>query len=155
MAKAVKKKTVAAKATKKKAIVAKATKKKAIVAKATKKKPVAAKATKKTTESVLQHHMQALLARNLDEILKDYCKASILCTPMGTARGLKEIQDFFAQALSGFTPEALANMKNIRQEIDGDYAYILWSALPVVSFGGDTFHVRDGKIIMQTFVSQM
>lgn len=155
MAKAAKKKTVAAKATKKKAIVAKATKKKAVAPKATKKKPVAVKATKKTTGSVLQHHLQALLARNLDEIIKDYCEDSVLCLPMGTAKGLKSIRESFTAAIGMLTPEALGNFKTIKQDTDGEYAYILWSALPVVKFAGDTFHVHDGKIIMQTFVSQM
>jgi hypothetical protein len=144
-----------AKATKKKTTSVKATQKKTVPAKAAKKKTAAVKKAKKTTASVLRHHTQALISRKLDEILKDYCEESLVCTPMGTARGLKEIRDTFMAALNTFTPEALANMKSIRQEINGDYAYILWSALPVVSFGGDTFHVRDGKIIMQTFVSQM
>jgi hypothetical protein len=150
MAKTTKKKAAPVKAAKKKAAPVKA--KKAVAAKA---KKAPAKATKKTTASVLQHHTRALISRQLDEIMKDYCEESLVCTPMGTARGLKEIRDTFMAALNTFTPESLANLKSIRQEINGDYAYILWSALPVVSFGGDTFHIRDGKIIMQAFISQM
>jgi hypothetical protein len=144
-----------AKAMKKKSAPAKAAKKKAAPAKATKKKAVATKAKKKTTAAVLQHHAQALLSRKLDEIIKDYCEESLLCTSMGTARGLKEIRDFFKAALNTFTPEAMANMKTSKQEIDGDYAFVIWSAPPVVSFGSDTFHVRDGKILLQTAVIPM
>ena len=143
-----------AKAMKKKAVAAKATKKKAVTAKATKKKAATAKATKKTTESVLQHHVQALMARNLEEIIKDYCEDSLLCTPMGTTKGLKGIRESFTMALGMLTPEAMGNMKSIKQDIHGEYAYVLWSALPAVTFAGDTFHVRNGKIIMQTFVGQ-
>jgi hypothetical protein len=154
MAKATKKKLAGAKVTRKKVTAAKTTKKKLAGAKVTRKKVAAAKATKKTTGVVLQHHMQALVSGKLDEIMKDYCEQSWLCTPMGTSRGLKEIRDAFAAVLSAFPPEAIANMKNIKQEIQGDYAYILWSALPIVPFGGDTFHIRDGVIIMQTFVGQ-
>src|SRR4030042_512558 len=142
------------KAMKKKAVAVKATKKKAVTAKATKKKAVAAKATKKTTESVLQHHVQALLARDLDEILKDYCEQSVLCTPMGTAKGLKSIRESFVSALRMLTPEALGNMKSTKQDINGEYAYVVWTALPTVKLGSDTFHVHNGVIMLQTFVGQ-
>jgi hypothetical protein len=135
--------------------MAKAIKKKVMPAKATKKKTAPVKKTKKTTESVLRHHTQALLSRKLEELMKDYCEESVLCTPMGTSRGLKEIRDAFGAVLDGFPPEAMAKMKTTTQEINGDYAYMLWSALPVVPFGGDTFHVKDGKILLQTFVGQI
>jgi hypothetical protein len=152
MAKATKKKAVAAK---KKAVVVKATQKKAAGVKATKKKAVATKATKKTTESVVRHHVQALLARNLDELLKDYCEDSVLCSPMGTSKGLKSIRESFKAALGMLTPEAMANMKNIKQDVNGEYVYVIWSALPAVPFASDTFHIHDGKILMQTFVTPM
>lgn len=112
-------------------------------------------AKKTTTESVLKHHVQALMSRNLDEILKDYCEDSVMCSPMGTAKGLKGIRETFTAALGMLPPEAMANMKTIKQDIDGEYAYVLWSALPVVKFAGDTFHVHNGIIIMQSFVGQM
>ena len=144
-----------AKEAKKKTVTAKAPKKKAVAAKATKKKTATTKATKKTTESVLQHHVQALMARDLDEILKDYCEESVLCTPMGTTKGLKGIRESFTGALGMLTPEAMGNMKSIKQDIHGEYAYALWSALPTVKFAGDTFHVHNGIIIMQTFVGQV
>jgi len=155
MAKTTKKKAEAGKVINKKAVAVKATKKKTTITKAAKKKTAAAKATKKTTGLVLQHHLQALLSRKMNEIIKDYCEESLVCTPMGAARGLKEIRDTFTGALQMLTPEAMANMKVSKQEINGDYAYVLWSAPPVVTFAGDTFHVHDGVIMMQTFVGQM
>jgi len=135
--------------------MAKAMKRKAVAAKATKKKATTAKTMKKTTESVIQHHVQALMSRDLDEILKDYCEESVLCTPMGTAKGLKGIRESFIAALGMLTPEAMGNMKAIKQDIQGEYAYALWSALPAVKLGSDTFHVHNGIIIMQSFVGQM
>jgi len=143
-----------AKEAKKKTVTAKAPKKKAVAAKATKKKTATTKATKKTTESVLQHHVQALMARDLDEILKDYCEESVLCTPMGTSKGLKALRESFKAALGMLTPESLANMKSTKQDIIGDYAYVVWTALPTIKLGSDTFHVHDGVIMLQTFVGQ-
>lgn len=110
---------------------------------------------KKTTEAVLQHHVQALVSRNLDAIMEDYARDSVLFSPSGAAKGLESLRAAFTGVLGMLTPEALANMKVIKQDISGEYAYVLWSALPAVPFGGDTFYVHNGKIMMQSFVGQM
>jgi ketosteroid isomerase-like protein len=107
------------------------------------------------TEAVLQHHGQALVSRKLDDIMKDYTDDSVLFTPTGTLKGLKSIRAGFTEFMKIYTPELMAKMKVIKQDIHGEYAYLLWSALPVVPFGGDTFYVRNGKIMMQSFVTQM
>ncbi len=109
----------------------------------------------KTTEEVLRHHVQALVSRNLDEIMKDYANDSVLFSPRGAFKGLESIRRIFTAILGVMTPETMTNMKDIRQEINGEYAYVLWSAVPVAPFGGDTFRVHDGKIVMQSIVSQM
>jgi ketosteroid isomerase-like protein len=140
-----------AKAIKKKAAPVKATKKKAAPLKA---KKAPAKATKKTTASVLQHHVQALLSRKLDELIKDYCEESVMCTAEGTARGLEGIRAMFGGLMKAFPPEVSANMKNIKQDINGEYAYVIWTMPPAVKLGSDTFHVRDGKIMLQTVIIQ-
>jgi ketosteroid isomerase-like protein len=108
-----------------------------------------------TTEAVLKQHVQALVSRNLDSLMKDYSPDAVVFSPNGASKGLKNIRAGFTAVLGVLTPEVLANMKVIRQEIDGEYAYILWSALPAVPFGGDTFRVHNGKIVMQSFVGQM
>jgi hypothetical protein len=38
-----------------------------------------------------------------------------------------------------------------RQEIVGEVAYILWERQPQISCATDTFVVRNGKILVQTF----
>jgi hypothetical protein len=43
------------------------------------------------------------------------------------------------------------------QSVDGDYAYIVWSAETaenVYQLATDTFVVRDGKIVAQSFTSK-
>jgi ketosteroid isomerase-like protein len=111
--------------------------------------------TKNTTEAVLKHHVQALTSRNLDGLMEDYTRDSVLFSPNGASKGLQSIRAGFTAVLGMMTPEAMANMKVIKQDIDGEYAYMLWSAVPVVPFGGDTFYVHNGKIVMQSFVGQM
>jgi len=105
---------------------------------------------KTTIEAVMQHHTQALMSGNLDELVKDYTRDSVLFTPMETFKGPESIKGAFAALAQMLSPEALANFKITKQEIQGEYVYVLWTALPTFPSAGDTFHVRNGKIIMQS-----
>jgi ketosteroid isomerase-like protein len=105
---------------------------------------------KATVEAIMQHHAQALVSGNLDELIKDYTRDSVLFTPMETYKGTESIKAAFAGLMKMLPPEALANFKVTKQEIQGEYAYVLWTALPTFPSAGDTFHVRNGKIIMQS-----
>jgi ketosteroid isomerase-like protein len=107
-----------------------------------------------TTEAVLQHHGQALMSRNLDELMKDYSKDSVMFTANDVTKGLEGIRTGFAGLLKMFPPEVSANLKNVKQEINGEYAYIIWTMPPAVKLGSDTFHVHDGKIMMQSVIIQ-
>jgi ketosteroid isomerase-like protein len=108
-----------------------------------------------TTETTLAQHLQALMTRDLDNIMQHYTEESVLFSPNGVSKGTANIRAFFAGALQVVTPEAMGNTKVIRQDFDGEYAYVLWSALPVLAFANDTFHIRDGKIMMQSFAAPM
>ena len=108
-----------------------------------------------TTESVLTQHVGALVSRNLDSILSDYSQDAVVFTPNGAFKGPENIRAFFTGALNMIPKEATDNIAVSKQDIDGEFAYVLWSALPAIAFAGDTFCVRDGKIIMQSFVTQM
>jgi ketosteroid isomerase-like protein len=105
-----------------------------------------------TIEQVMQHHEAALLSGNLDELGKDYTEDSVLITPIETYKGPESIKAAFAALMKMLTPEALANFKVTKQDIQGEYVYLLWTAAPIFPFAGDTFHVHDGKIMMQSVV---
>ena len=107
-----------------------------------------------TTEAVLQHHGQALMSRNLDELMKDYAEDSVFFTPNATVKGLKGIRSVFEGLLGTFPPEVSANLKLTKMEINGEYAYEIWTMLPVVKLGSDTFHVHNGKIMLQSVIMQ-
>ncbi len=111
--------------------------------------------TLSTTEAVLGQHVQALIARDIDAIVSDYSDDAVVFAPNGVFKGLENIRAFFTGALGMLNPEAMNNLAVSKQEIDGEFAYVIWSALPVISFAGDTFCVRDGKIVLQSFVTQM
>jgi ketosteroid isomerase-like protein len=107
-----------------------------------------------TTEAVLQHHGQALMSRNLDELMKDYSKDSVFFSADGIAKGLEGFRAVFAGLLKMFPPEVSANLKDVKQEINGEYAYVIWTMPPAVKLGSDTFHVHNGKIVMQSVIIQ-
>jgi ketosteroid isomerase-like protein len=107
-----------------------------------------------STEGVLGKHVQALVSRNLDSIMRDYTDDSVVFSPMGASKGRENIRAFFTAALEMLPPEALNNLKVIKQDIDGEYVYVLWSAEPVLLFAGDIFRIHDGKIVMQATVFQ-
>jgi hypothetical protein len=103
-----------------------------------------------STHATLAHHLQAF-AEGVDALMSDYVEASVLFTPDGPLRGRAAIRAFFAGFLSTSPPELLAAMTLIRQDIEGEVAYLLWKAEPFIPLATDTFVVRDGKILAQSF----
>lgn len=111
-------------------------------------------ATEKTL-AVLAHHMQAIGEGDLDAILADYAEESTLFTPDGPLRGLEAVRAFFAGMMETLPPGFMEAFEMLRQDGDGEVAYIVWRAGDFAPLGTDTFIVRDGKIVVQTFASYM
>jgi len=103
-----------------------------------------------STEATLIRHFQAF-TKDLDALMADYTPDSVLFTPNGTLRGLEPIRGFFSEVLRTSPADLFRVLTPIRQEIDGDVAYILWKAEPYIPLATDTFVIRDGKIVAQTF----
>lgn len=105
------------------------------------------------TKAVLDHHWQAFIQNDLEAVMADYSEESVLITPDATYKGLTEIRKNFENAFAKF-PKAGTTFQLSKSVVDRDVSYILWQAkTPTfnLSFGTDTFVVRDGKIISQTF----
>lgn len=103
-----------------------------------------------STEQTLTHHLQAI-PQGVEQIMTDYTEESVLFTQNGPITGLAGISAFFDAFLSGSPPELLAAIRVTRQDIHGEVAYILWHAAPFIPLATDTFVVREGKIIVQSF----
>ena len=105
------------------------------------------------TQQVLDHHFKAFKENDLDAIMADYSEESILITPDDTRRGLAEIRKGFEGAFVGF-PKDSTTLTITKTVVTQDVAYILWTAKAPkfeVSLGTDSFIIRDGKIVRQTF----
>ncbi len=97
------------------------------------------------TKAILDHHMEALDAGDLDGLLGDYTEESVFISNLGgVVKGLEGIRAVFAVA-AGATP----GFEQAVEHVDGEVGYIVWKA-ENIAFGTDTFVIRDGKILVQT-----
>jgi ketosteroid isomerase-like protein len=110
-----------------------------------------------STKDVLDHHLKSFSEGDLKGILSDYAPEAVMFTPDGPLRGPDEMRPLFQALIAEFgKPGAAFTLK--RQSIDGDYAYILWTAETadnVYEVATDTFVVRDGKIAAQSFTGKI
>ena len=105
------------------------------------------------TKAVLDHHWETFLSNDLDGVMEDYTAESILITPNGVYRGLEEIRGNFVNAFKAF-PTQGANLTLNNSLAVEDVGYILWEADTPdfnLTYATDTFIIRNGKIIRQTF----
>src|SRR4051812_8599774 len=79
------------------------------------------------TQTVLDHHLTAFDEGDLGGILSDYSATAILFTPDGPLVGVDEIRPLFEKLLAEFS-KAGASFEMHRQTVEGEYAYIVWSA---------------------------
>ena len=109
------------------------------------------------TKDVLEHHLKCFGEGDLKGILSDYAPGAVLFTPDGPLRGADAIRPLFQAMIAEFgKPGAAFSMK--QYSVEGDYAYILWTAETadkVYEVGTDTFVVRDGKIVAQSFTGKI
>ena len=109
------------------------------------------------TKNVLDHHLKCFGEGDLEGILSDYALGAVLFTPNGPLKGADAIRPLFQAMIAEFgKPGATFSMK--QYSVEGDYAYILWTAETadnVYEVGTDTFVVRDGKIVAQSFTGKL
>jgi hypothetical protein len=104
----------------------------------------------RTPQEVFAHHVEALGAADLDEIVADYADDAVLITPSGTGRGEVGIRAGFAKLLAD-VPNAMWELKT--QIYEGDLLFLEWTADSTagqVDDGVDTFVFKDGMISAQT-----
>ena len=110
-----------------------------------------------STQDILDHHIKCFGEGDLTGILSDYAPDAVLFTPDGPLRGTDAMRPLFQARLAEFgKPGAAFRMK--QRSVEGDYAYILWTAETadnVYEVGTDTFVVRDGKIVAQSFAGKI
>lgn len=103
------------------------------------------------TAATLEQHLNAIVQGDLERIVSDYSDDAVLFTSTDSFRGREAVRGFFASALDTLPSDWAANFKMKRQEVEGEVAFIFWEAPPAFPLATDTFVVREGKIVAQTF----
>src|SRR5262249_45372257 len=104
----------------------------------------------------LDNHLRAFGQGDLTRVLSDYAPNAVFFAKDGTHKGVDAIRPLFETLIAEFgKPGATFNMKQLM--VEGDYAYILWTAETadnVYELATDTFVVREGKIVAQSFTAK-
>ena len=110
-----------------------------------------------STKDVLDHHLKAFDEGDLNGVLSDYAPNAVFFTTDGAHKGINEIRPLFEALIAEFgKPGATFNMR--QQIVAGDYAYLLWTgktADNIYELATDTFVVRQGKIVAQSFTAKV
>ena len=110
-----------------------------------------------STKDVLDHHLNSFDRGDINGVLSDYAPGAVLFTKDGALKGVDAIRPLFESLIAEFgKPGATFNLK--QQLVEGDYAYIVWTAKTadnVYEMATDTFVIREGKIIAQTFAAKI
>lgn len=104
------------------------------------------------TETVVRHHLQTFVEQQgLDAILNDYADDACFLSEGRAYCGKPAIREFFEAFIAALPPLAIAQFTLRSLRVQDDVAYITWSAGPELPLGTDTYVVRKGRIVAQTF----
>ena len=110
-----------------------------------------------TTQDVLTHHLNCFGDGDIVGTMDDYTAESRFFTPDGLLHGPEAIRRFFVRLFEEFAKPGMS-FEMLRQDVDGDTAYIVWKAETAdnrFELGTDTFIVQNGKIVTQTFAGKI
>jgi ketosteroid isomerase-like protein len=110
-----------------------------------------------STNDVLNHHLSSFAERDVDGVLADYSPDAVLFTPAGPLKGPDAIRLVFETLVAEFAKPG-SSFTMLQRFIEGDYVYIIWTAETAdnsYEFATDTFVVRNGKIVAQSFAAKI
>lgn len=109
------------------------------------------------TNEVLDRHLKSFAEGDLEAIVADYASDAVLFAPGGPLKGRDSIKPLFEALISGFAIPGSSFTVQLRC-IEGEHAYILWTGETAVNwyeFATDTFVVRNGEIVAQSFAAKV
>jgi hypothetical protein len=113
--------------------------------------------TSDLSKNVVMNHLNSFLNNDLNAVVSDYTDESVLITQEGTYRGIEAIKSFFVGLIVHF-PKKQSKFDLDKLVINEELIFIVWHARTPslnVPMGSDTFIIRNGKIVQQTFVGQL
>lgn len=108
-----------------------------------------------TTKAVFEHHLKAFMDQDIEAIMADYTEESFLVTGDSVYSGLDAIRKGFVSTFKDI-PKDSSTIQNVTKVVKKDIAYLIWKVKTPkadINFATDTFIIRSGKIVSQTFAS--
>lgn len=110
-----------------------------------------------SANDVLDRHLLSFANSDVEGLLADYSPDAVLFTPAGPLKGPEAIRPLFRDLVAEFAkPGSALTMQ--QRCVEGDCAYIVWTAETAdnsYELATDTFVVRDGKIVTQSFAARI
>jgi hypothetical protein len=111
----------------------------------------------KSTNDVLDRHLKAIEHGDVNAVLSDYALDAVLFRKDRVFKGVDAIRPVFEKFVAEFQqPGTTTNTK--QRLVAGDYAYMFWTAETadnVYEFATDTFFLKEGKIVAQSFTAKV
>lgn len=106
------------------------------------------------TQTVLDRHLAAFGASDADAVAANYAEDAVVINQQGVTAGRDNIRAAYTRVFSGpFAPGTFEFTLDLTT-VEGELAYITWHATCAnfdIAFGTDTFIIRDGQIVAQTY----
>jgi len=109
------------------------------------------------TRAVLDHQYEAFSAGNADEIAADFADDAVLIRADAVFSGRAAIRGAYQEMFEGRFKPGSYELAVDAEHVVGEIAYIAWRAscaTDELTLGTDTFVVRNGKIVAQTFTAK-
>ena len=110
-----------------------------------------------STQSVLEHHLQAFGDGDVEAAVADYAEDSVFISPRGVVRGASAMRAVFEELFSGLFKPGSFEFTMDGVTVEEDLAMIVWHVTGEaadVPFGTDTFVIQDEKIVRHTFAGR-
>ena len=95
------------------------------------------------TETIFKHHLESILAKDLDGVLQGFAEDAVVFAPDGPIRGRERIRADVNEFIHRMTPKFLSDFKVGRQDIHGEVVYFTWSAGDAFPLTTETFIIRN------------
>jgi hypothetical protein len=106
----------------------------------------------------MDHQYEAFSAGSADEVVKDFADDAVLIRAAGVCEGRAAIHAAHSEQFSGLFKHGTYELTVDAEYLHGEIADIAWrvgGATANVTLGTDTFVVRDGKIVAQTYTAKV
>ena len=111
----------------------------------------------KSTNDVIDHHLKASVQGDVNAVLSDYAPDAILFREDGVFKGKDSIRPIFEKFVAEFQKPG-TTISTEQRLVEGDYAYMVWTAETadnVYELATDTFFVKQGQIVAQSFTAKI